>query len=449
MPLSKARMRERKRQDRLVKPVVKSDALQSKSTPFKIEGNTNPPTKNEVRLVWEPVNRSQAEFVASESPRSLFSGAFGAGKSIALCAKGLKLSLDYPNNFGFICRKTRASLELSTLLTFQQKVCPRELIASHDKAKGIITLTNGSQILFGGLDDPLKLGSLGPGGIGWCGIDEAIETVEDDWNMLEGRLRILGVPHQIFASTNPGPPTHYLYRKFFQEHRGDVYQASSYDNPALPEDYKQRLAEFEGVYKDRYVLGLWKGLEGLVYSAFDEKVCLIPRFEIDKSWPIYVGHDFGRVNAAAVLFAGNPGTGDFFGFAEYWPGSEMSIHDHVLALKTITEGRNVLKRVGGNHQETGERQAYTSEGWPISEPKHSLNKALQIKLVQGMHRLNKIYIFNDLSNYVREKFSFVFKGETIDQEAKFHLMAAERGLLSDFTPETVQSGQAGKAVSNH
>ena len=393
----------------------------------------------QVQLVWEPINRPQDEFVSSDTPRSLFSGAFGAGKTIALCAKGLKLSLDYPGNFGFICRKTRSSLEISTLLTFQQKVCPRELIASHDKQKGIITLTNGSQILFGGLDDPLKLGSLGGGGVGWVGIDEAIETDEDDWIMLEGRLRLTDVPHQIFAATNPGPPTHYLYRMFFQEEKGKVYQASSYDNPALPEDYKERLSEFEGIYKDRYVLGLWKGLEGLVYSGFDDKICLIPRFEIDKSWPIYSGHDFGRVNAAGLFFAGSPGTGDFFAFAEYWPGSEMSIYDHVQAFKTITEGRNVLKRVGGNHQESGERQAYTSEGWPISEPKHSLDKALQIKLVQGMHRLNKVYIFNDLANYVREKFSFLFKGEIIDQEAKFHFMACERSILSDFTPETVES----------
>jgi hypothetical protein len=58
-------------------------------------------------------------------------------------------------------------------------------------------------------------------------------------------------------------------------------------------------------------------------------------------------------------------------------------------------------------------------------------------MVQGMHRLNKVYIFNDLTNYVREKFSFVTKEDKIVDEAKYHLMAAERYILSDFTPETV------------
>jgi hypothetical protein len=138
---------------------------------------------------------------------------------------------------------------------------------------------------------------------------------------------------------------------------------------------------------------------------------------------VYSGHDFGLVNPAALFYAGSPGTGDFFGFAEYVPGIKMGYHDHVLAFKAITEGRNVLKRVGGNHAEEGERQAYSAQGWPISEPKHSQDKALQIKMVQGMHRLNKVYIFNDLTNYVREKFSFVTKEDKIVDEAKFHCMS--------------------------
>lgn len=405
-------------------------------------------TQPRVELVWEPVNAPQADFVAAPAPRCLFSGAFGAGKTISLCYKALKLSLDYPRNYGLICRKTRASLGQTTLKTFLERVCPRELIRDYNKSEGLVTLTNGSQILFGGLDDPLKLGSLE---LGWAGIDEAIESNEDDWRMLEGRLRLPGVPHQIFAATNPGPPSHYLYRKFFAEagQGSAVFQASSFDNLALPEDYRQRLGEFEGVYRDRYVLGLWRGLEGLVYSAFDDKVCLIPRFEVDKGWLVYVGHDFGLANPAALFFAMSPGAGDFYAWAEYLPGAKMSIYDHVQACKLITTGRNVVKRVGGNHQEGEIRQGYTAQGWPISEPKYSGDKAYQIRKVQGLHRLNKVFIFNDLANYVREKFSFVYKKDTdlVENEARFHCMAAERYLLSDFMPETVVQRTPARPVS--
>ncbi len=405
--------------------------------------------KPKIQIKFDAINPAEFGFIQSKAARVLFSGAFGAGKTLSLCAKGLKLSTDYPGNFGFICRKTRSSLKQSTLATFLKWICPEELIKDFNKQDGLVTLLNSSQILFGGLDDPLKLGSLGPGGIGWAGIDEAIETVEDDWNMLEGRLRLPGVPHQLFAATNPGPPSHYLYRMFFTEHRGEVYQASSYDNPLLPEDYRCRLAEFEGVYKDRYVLGLWKGLEGLVYSSFDDKACLIARFEIPKTWLVYSGHDFGSANPAAMFYAENPGTGDFYAFAEYLPGGGKSIYDHVQEFKRITAGYNVVKRAGGNHTTEGEiRQGYTAQGWPILEPKHSQNPHYQIQKVQGMHRLNKIYVFNDLSNYLREKLSFAYEKkdgvltEKIANEANYHLISCERGILSNFAPETVYTGNS-------
>ncbi len=407
-------------------------------------------TKRKVNWIFEAVNPQQDAFMSSTATRLLFSGAFGAGKTIVLCAKALKLSLDYPGNFGYICRKVRATIGLSTLKTFLELVCPKELIADYNKQEGLITLTNGSQILFGGLDDPLKLGSLGAGGVGFVGIDEAIETVEDDWNMLEGRLRKPGVPHIIMAATNPGPPSHYLYRLFFQEHRGAAYQASSFDNPELPKDYQVRLGEFTGTYYERYVLGKWVGLEGLVYSNFDEKVCLIPRMEIPLTWPVYVGHDFGDANPAALFYAGNPGTGEFWAFAEYLPKDNPSTYAQVQEFKRITAGRNVLKRIGGSHQEGASRRDYTAQGWLISEPREDLTNQpkAQRKRVLGLHALNKVIVFSDLIEYKKEKFSFAYEKkedvltDNIANEARFHLMACERYILSDFTPETVIKGTA-------
>lgn len=393
-----------------------------------------------IDLLYHPINRTQNDFVASPNPRVLFSGAFGAGKSVALCTKALKLSLDYPKNYGLICRKVRATLNQTTIKTFFELVCPKELIADYNKTEGLVTLTNGSQLLFGGLDDPLKLGSLN---LGWCGIDEAIETNEEDWKMLEGRLRLPDVLHQIFAATNPGPPSHYLHKMFFQDKRGEVFQASSLENPELPEDYKARLGEFEGTYYQRYVLGRWAGMEGLVYSAFDEKTCLIPRFEIPKRWLIHTGHDFGLANPAALFYAQDTDTGNFYLFAEYLPGAGYGIYDHVKEFKRITDGYNVVKRAGGSHQEDEIRQGYTAQGWPISEPKYSGDRKYQIRKVQGQHRLNKILVFNDLREYLREKLSFAYPklgdqlGDEPEDEKRFHLMAAERYILSDFTPETI------------
>lgn len=404
-----------------------------------------PVATREVNLKFDAVNPAQFNFMQSTAPRLLFSGAFGAGKSVALCAKGLKLSLDYPGNFGLICRKTRASLTHTTLKTWWDRVCPNELVADYNKTEGLLKLQNGSGIIFGGLDDPLKLGSLE---LGWCGIDEAIESNEDDWRMIEGRLRLPGVPHVIMAATNPGPPSHYLYKLFFQEghnQANEVYQASTLENPELPVDYLERVKEYEGVYYDRYVLGLWKGLEGLVYSNFDEKACLVKRFEIPKHWLIYSGHDFGGANPAAIIYAQDPSTGILYAFAEYLPGLGKSIYDHVKEFKRITAGYNVVRRAGGSHQEDEIRQGYTAQGWPIMEPL-ILDVNAGIQRVLSLHKTNKVIVFDDLVNYLREKLSYAYKvkdGQTLDEidsKSRFHLMDAERYILSCFTPETVTKG---------
>ena len=395
-----------------------------------------------VNIAFESVNSAQAGFMRSSAPGVLFSGAFGAGKTLALCAKGLKYSLDCPGNFGLLCRKTRNSMTHTTLKTFWDKVCPKELVVDVNKTEGIVHLTNGSSIIFLGLDDPLKLGSLE---LGWVGIDEAVETTEDDWQMLEGRLRLPGVAHQIFAATNPGRPSHYLYKMFFTSRnpKYEVYQASALDNPTLPADYRERLAAFTGIYYQRNVLGLWVGLEGLVYSNFNEAVCVIPRFEIPSKWLIYSGHDFGGANPAAMFYAQDPATGYLYAWHEYLPGGGRSIYAHVQEFKQITEGRVVIKRNGGSHQEDEIRQGYTAQGWPIAEPMLSNNVAAGIQRVFDFHAYNKIFVFDDLTEYLREKLSYSYKRDAglltdiIEDKHRFHLMDSERSIISDFAPETV------------
>jgi len=223
-----------------------------------------------------------------------------------------------------------------------------------------------------------------------------------------------------------------------------VEQWRSIDRPGYPrESYeaeRRRLPpwRFAMLYDARF-----EQPAGLIYSAFDERVCLIDRFPIPKEWLIYSGHDFGGANPAAVFYAQDPATGNFYLFNEYLPGAGRSTYEHAQEFKKIVAGYNVIKRVGGSHQEGEIRQGYAAHGWPINEPKINRVEA-QIDKVIGMHQLNKVFVFKDMRNYLDEKRSFSRKlddtsspTEEIEDEAKFHLMASERYLLSDFTPETV------------
>ena len=181
----------------------------------------------------------------------------------------------------------------------------------------------------------------------------------------------------------------------------------------------------------------------LVYSPFNGRSQIIPRFPIPKSWLIHAGHDFGSANPAALFIAQDPGTGLLYAFKSYLPGTR-STAQQVEDFKSLTEGYTVIKRVGGNHAEVDSRSNYTAHGWPITEPIHNKVKE-QVDRVRDMMALNKLFVFEDLTDYISELANCLWKldaenqptGE-IDGEARYHLSACARYLLSDFTPETVQ-----------
>ncbi len=180
----------------------------------------------------------------------------------------------------------------------------------------------------------------------------------------------------------------------------------------------------------------------LIYSAFNEGLCKVPRIAIPPRWQVYSGHDFGSANPAALFFAKDPDTGYFYLFNEYLPGGGRSTYQHTLEFKRITEGLRVETRAGGSHQEDEIRQGYASHGWPIKEPKIS-NVGAGIDKVRGMFELGKIRIFDDMALTLSELSVYKWKVDSsgiitneIDDKAKFHLMDCMRYILSDFAPET-------------
>ncbi len=196
-------------------------------------------------------------------------------------------------------------------------------------------------------------------------------------------------------------------------------------------------------------------LNWLVYKVFNESLCKIKRFEVPKNWPVYSGHDFGTANPAALFFAqvrlplpsGAPAymrLNDLVCFKEYLPGPS-SAPNHVNAWKEITLDRRVVKSVGGNvTTEEQTRQLYGMHGWLIQAPVITRVNA-QIDRVVGLMELNKVYCFDDNYNWLEELMNCLWEPDKdgkptnkIKDEAKYHLCACARALLSDFTPETVE-----------
>lgn len=227
-----------------------------------------------------------------------------------------------------------------------------------------------------------------------------------------------------------------------------LIQGDSIQNPVFPrEEYERAMRtlppwKFAMFYKGKFLRPA-----GMVYDSFDPAASKIPRFDIPRNWLIYVGHDFGSANPAAMFYAQDPATGTFYAFYEYMPGQGRTTYEHVQEFKKITAGYNVISRVGGNlTTEEGWRNDYTSQGWHIQAPKENMKKVeQQIGRVYALHKLNKIKVFSDLHNYLDQKMSFSYEldekynpTDKLEDEQKYHLLAAERYILSDFTPETVR-----------
>ena len=229
--------------------------------------------------------------------------------------------------------------------------------------------------------------------------------------------------------------------------RWEAFHFTSHDNPHISEEALREIIKDmsrESYFKEIMAEDDELQVSWLVYGAFHENTCWIEPFPIPKEWPRYSGHDFGSANPAALFIAEDSNTGFFYAYEEYLPGAGRSTAHNVAEFKRITQGVNVIRRVGGSHQEEEIRQGYTAHGWPIQEPKINSANA-QIDRVKALMELNKLYVFKSLVHYHDELMNCMWKldeqGATtneIKDEKKYHLCACARYLLSDFTPETVE-----------
>ena len=155
--------------------------------------------------------------------------------------------------------------------------------------------------------------------IKYCYGDEVADWSEEVFELLKSRL---DKEYSCFDGTfNPQYPNHWL--KKFLDSDADIF-CQTYtidDNPFLPEAFKENLKkEYAGtVFYDRYILGLWKRAEGLVYKMFADKpskfiVEDVSRwFAENKKRPIatMIGVDFGG-SGSATKFQATIITSDYF-----------------------------------------------------------------------------------------------------------------------------------------
>jgi len=117
---------------------------------------------------------------------------------------------------------------------------------------------------------------------------------------------------KLWFSCNPESPNHWFYTEWILEaerHRAKHLHFLMTDNPSLSDKAIQRAsASFTGVFYDRYILGLWKKAQGLIYPQFSPQKHVIGNADIPQYGTYYISVDYGTSNPFSaglwVLFNG-------------------------------------------------------------------------------------------------------------------------------------------------
>jgi len=251
----------------------------------------------------------------STEPEVLLAGPAGTGKTLGWLLKIKHLCEDNPGARVLIVRKTRESLTESVLVTWERDVLgPMHPVLTTRpvlrRVRQSYDFPNGSTVGLGGMDKPDKVLSSERDFI-YC--PEGTELTIGDWETLNGRLRGGPVVHkQLVADCNPGPPSHWMYRRHLSGGLR-LIGTTHRDNPRYWDrdkqewtkegtEYLARLGRLTGARKKRFLEGIWAAAEGLVYD-YEPTLHLLPADWVPpKEWPRYWSLDWGYNDPLVLQF---------------------------------------------------------------------------------------------------------------------------------------------------
>lgn len=232
----------------------------------------------------------------------MYQGGYGSGKTWVGSLLGLLLCRKYPSCTGLVCAKQFTLLKDTTLesyLTHLENLGYKsEKEYKYNKNDRKICLSNGSTIIFRGVENPEKIKSLN---LHWIEIEEASQITEGAFRQLLGRLRAKpkegwhNFRYRLFGHTNPQANKGWIYKKFVTNKQENcrLIIAPSSDNTFLPEHYIKSMQEdYDPEYYRINVLGEHGDYtSGLVVKYFSdsENIRKIP-YDCNKT--LYLTCDF-------------------------------------------------------------------------------------------------------------------------------------------------------------
>lgn len=280
----------------------------------------------ERKVIWQPFEGVQTDFLASDEDEVLFAGGRGSGKTACLMADALR----YCNNKRFralIVRRTMPELRnlISEAKELYFQAYPGVKWKEQEK---MFVFPSGAAIEFGYCDNIDDVERYRGQQYTWLGIDELTHFDSPEiYNKLKGSLRTVDPSLKIYirATTNPNGKGKWWVKEYFIDNSASGvpfvveydtpmgkmkisrkwFNSTVMDNPAILKNnpqYLAVLASYPEALRKQWLEGSWDAVDGMAFPEFNAAHHVIEPFKIPNGWLKFRGCDWGFSSKAVVVW---------------------------------------------------------------------------------------------------------------------------------------------------
>ena len=349
----------------------------------------------------------QGRFVGTSFHEAAFVGGIGSGKSIAGCIRALMASQGYIGNrkvletpnLGVITAPTYPMLRDATARAFMD--IAGDAVQTFNKNDGLMTLRNGSEIIWRTASDPDSL--RGPSISWWFG-DEAAMYARAVWDVMLGRLRQFGARGYAWLATTPRG-RNWVWQTFVQDNQPGrkIFKATSADNIYLdPSIVAAWRAAYAGDFALQELEGEFIAFEGLIYPEFRREVHVVTGVP-DYFPQVTAGVDWGFANPGVILVNGMDSDGRKWLVEEHYQ-RQRRIEEWVTAAQQARQTWNI-RTFFCDPSEPDYIKAFRAAGLNAVQANNTVNTGLQIVknrlVVQGDGK-PRLFVRRDAVNTIAE-----------------------------------------------
>lgn len=378
---------------------------------------------------WTP--RQVSAFALLSDPkvkRAALLGGSRSGKSYTIAHKIVQRAKEFPGCGQFVVRKTR---EDATDTVWFQTLKPILKIEENAGACKIyekpawVLFKNGSFIKVGGLH-PSQIDKVLGGEHASIWINEASEIA---WQSVSPCLTRLNdrTPHKdhgrpvvpkLYVDFNPPTVKHWTHKAFIRRvdpiTEKPFADAESWGwmrmNPGdnlqnLAAGYLETLESMSERDRQRFLLGEFGQLSGLVYDNFEPDRHIYDSFDMPHTWPLYLSIDFGFTHPFVCLWAYYDKANETIYVEDEHYLSKVTINDHARMIKERLAG-NAVEAIIADH-DAGDREVLHRAG--LFTEKADKDVKSGINTVYDMFSRGKIQINRRCANLINELYAYQWK----------------------------------------